>query len=381
MKNKILHAAYFTPVSRGWGLPILLWSAPGTAKTSTMRQLASSYNVPCEVLSPGERGEGAFGVVPVPQNTAGGMVLAYPAPAWAIDMGEAGLVLADELTTAPPAIQPAILGLSLDGRIGGYTLPKRVRVFAASNDVECSAAGYELPAPSANRFCHVKWSIDVSAVTDFFINGVSDSEKIDDIAEENRVLAAWPEARAKAAGIISAFLTRHPDLLHKMPQEGDPQRGKAWPSPRSWELALRALASASIHGLDEQETDTLCAGCVGESAWREFRDYQASLDLPDPALLLDGAITWAPDNRRLDKTAAVITSCVALVMPKDAAMRKERALKLWELLDTVGKAGARDITIAACQSLVRAALGFASPVAQRLLADMKLAGFSDAMRK
>ncbi len=378
-KHAIIHAAFFTPTSRGWGAPILLWAAPGTAKTSAARQFAASVRAPCEVLSPGERGEGAFGVVPVPSGERDDMSLVYPAPQWVRTMGAFGLVLADELTTAPPALQPAILGLALDGRIGGAALSQRVRVFAAANPVECSAAGYELPAPAANRFVHVQWSVDVAEVCAFLVGGsTGDLAHVDAIAEEKRVMTIWPEAHAKAAGLIAAFLTRHPDLLHKMPADGDPQRGKAWPSPRSWEMATRLLATGVVHALSEADTDTLCAGSVGETAWHEFRAYQASMDLPDPAEVLDGKIQWAPDAKRLDITAAVLSGCTALVAPKTAANRETRAAVLWALLDTVGNAGARDITIQPATVLVRSGLA-ADKMARKVLADQHMSGLATAL--
>ena len=83
--DQILKAMLFTPVCGGggkppgrWGLPIMFVGRPGTAKTSIIRSLTEQMGMQCEILSPAERGEGAFGVVPVPQDG----ILTYPMPDW-----------------------------------------------------------------------------------------------------------------------------------------------------------------------------------------------------------------------------------------------------------------------------------------------------------
>ena len=144
--DNILRAALFTPTGNGeWGLPMLAWSAPGMAKSAKIEDLAASCDLPCEVLSPGERGEGGFGVVPVPKYGADGRTpetLSYPAPDWTERFKEGrGIVFVDELTTAPPAVQPAMLGLVLRKRIGATVLPPGVRVIAAANPPEQAEIG------------------------------------------------------------------------------------------------------------------------------------------------------------------------------------------------------------------------------------------------
>ncbi len=189
----------------------------------------------------------------------------------------------------------------------------------------------------------------------------------------------WPKSRAKAAAQVSAFLTRRPDLLHVMPPEGDPNRGKAWPSPRSWEMAIWSLASAEIHALDETDRDILGSGCVGLSAWVEFTTYLATLDLPDPASLLDGKINWAPDTRRLDIVAVTLSACVALVTPKACDNRANRALALWVLLDQAGNAGARDLTVDPSIKLMQAGL-LSGNVANRVLSEGRISGLQAAIQ-
>ena len=53
----------------------------------------------------------------------------------------------------------------------------------------------------------------------------------------------------------------------------------------------------------------------------------------------------------MDRTAAVINSCTALILPKGAEKREERAEALWELLESVGSTGL-DVVVPAASALV-----------------------------
>ena len=63
---RLLHAILFTPTDDHgkWGIPALFWGEPGAAKTDILEALSAAWGMPSETLSPGERGEGAFGVTP-----------------------------------------------------------------------------------------------------------------------------------------------------------------------------------------------------------------------------------------------------------------------------------------------------------------------------
>jgi MoxR-like ATPase len=346
-----------------WGLPLILWGAPGTAKSATIVELARLYGLPCEVLTPGERGEGAFGVTPVPEQLPGnGTVLRYPPPEWienlrAEDGEERGIVFVDETNSAPPALQPALLGLIQERRIGGHQLGPRVRVLGAANPVSQSAGGWDLAAPVANRCGHVDWPAPSAEEWGAWLTGQAGAQEAgrDATVEEEMVLASWPEAWALAAGTVAAFLKTRSELLHKMPADGSPEQGRAWPSPRTWEYAARALASARVHKLGEEDESELVASFIGVAAAGELFTWILEADLPDPAALLDGAVTFAPDPRRLDRTEAVLSACAALVTPGKADKRQARASSLWTLCTLVA-GQAKDAVIPAAIALCRAGL-------------------------
>jgi MoxR-like ATPase len=389
MRTDILKAALFTPIAGGrWGLPFLLWGEPGVAKTAIIEELARAWGLPCETLSPGERGEGAFGVVPVPIKGPNGIVLAYPRPDWTEHVEPAGLVFVDEATTAPPALQPPLMGLLLARRIGGHTFGPRVRVVAAANPPELAAGGFDLAAPVANRVGHLQWdapTVDEHAA--FMMRGETGNGgvKLADpklaLDEEERVLKAWPDPWAKARGLETAFLRARPNLKNICPAAGDPKGSRGWPSDRSWENACRALASADAHGLGDVEKEVFVSSFVGEGVASELFAFAEANDLPDPAMVLDGKDKFVHSGARLDRTAALLNGCASLVTPSNAAKRKDRVEALWNLLaDLTGQNADLDILAPCAQALTKAGLhdrAAANKSLAKLFPILKAAGVSD----
>jgi MoxR-like ATPase len=375
VKDAIVKAALFTPTSRArWGLAVYLRGEPGAAKTSFLVEVGEAWGLDVEVLSPGERGEGAFGVVPVPERRSLGAraertVLTYPAPEWAerfLAPGARGLVVVDELPEAPHHVRPALLGLLADRRVGGVTLGPGVRVVAAGNDPDEVQSGYDLPAHVANRVGHVAWDPPTVAEHEAYMSrGFGPPPPVRDAGEEERrVLAAWPDAYAWAVQLESGFLRARPSLKNLLPggaaaqafeqergPDNKPVRPKCklrpsgpWPSDRSWEHATRSLASARVHGLSLVDREEFVGAFVSEPVAGEWFTWVERADLPDPAGVLDGRVAFVHDPARVDRTSAVFAGCVALVSDVRSDRRKERVRALWELIAEHGRRG-RDLDL------------------------------------
>jgi hypothetical protein len=330
-------------------------------------QLARSLNMAYYRLSPGEKGEGQFGVVPVPGADG---LLHYPAPDWVGSLGEGGILLFDEINTGGPALQAPMLGAVQLGVLGSHTFSPRVRILGAANEVADAAGGWDLAVALRNRFGHLDFEgLQVAEWTDWLLGArVSDSVTVlDAVAEERRVMEMWPGAIAKASGLVAGFIRRRPDLLHKKPKKGEATRG--WPSRRTWEYATVALASADVHGLSEIETDELTTGFLGAGAVVELAAWRTEADLPDPVALLDGKETFTHDVRRLDRTMAVLSSCASLCAPEKAQKRKERAGACWNLIRTVMKS-TTDVVVPAARVLVTSKLVAGIPEAKPVLAEI-----------
>jgi hypothetical protein len=271
--------------------------------------------------------------------------MTYPAPDW-IDLFEdsdgRGVVFCDELTTAEPSIQAAELGLINNRRIGGAQLPRGVRVIGAANDPNVAANGWALSAPLANRLGHKQyqnpteddWGAHMLAST-----GVDEkpTETFDAAQEEARVERRWPSAWAAAVGLVTTFHSRNRGNLHKMPEHGRPEAGRAWPSHRSWSRATAAIATGPIHNLSEAETLELVAAFIGDGATRALIEFKLKMNLPDPVDLLNGKATWEHDIDRVDRSMAVINTIAAyalsLKLDASSIATDKRIERMWKIIE------------------------------------------------
>ncbi|MEV0312069.1 AAA family ATPase [Nonomuraea fuscirosea] len=285
------------------GVPALLWGSPGTGKTSAVLSLAESLNWPIEVVIGSIREPSDFAGLPV---IADGTMRLAP-PAWAQRLATAGhgLLFLDELTTAPPAVQAAMLRVVLERTVGDLRLPDKVRIVAAANPPEEAADGWDLAAPLANRLVHLDWPVDGRRIA----RGLAIGFPRPPLSGFER--PASPEEVARARAVVAAFLEVRPTLAIQVPS-GD-AAGKGWPSPRSWEAAARLLAACRSAAASSEVLAVLVAGAVGEGAALEFLSWLERLDLPDPmAVLADPDAFELP--RRGDRAFAVLTSVVAVAV-------------------------------------------------------------------
>lgn len=385
MLLNILRALIFalTPGGR-WGLPVILWGKPGTGKTSLVEALGLQTSLHYYRLSPAERGEGQFGVVPVPHTDG---MLHYPPPSWSANLANGGLLFLDEINTAVPALQAPLLGLVQLRILGEHTFSPRTRIIGAANETQDAAGGWDLAPALANRFGHLDYEgLEASdwAVGLLGCFATDHGTPLDALKEEQRVLQAWPTADASARGLIAGFIQRRPELLHKQPGRADKLTSRAWPSRRSVEYASIALASAKVQGLTEAETDTLLGAFVGDPWVAEFAAWRAAADLPNPEELLDRKVAWAHDSRRLDRTLATLGACAALVVGDKTSRRQARADVIWQMLGAVIE-DAPDVAIPAARTLLVAKVTTNAKdmqkVLNRLLPILKASGIVDTAAK
>jgi MoxR-like ATPase len=333
--RNVLRAAFFTPGFGGrWGLPLLLIGDPGIGKTSMARSEARDAGLASEVLVGSVCDPTDFGGIPAPPSDGTGFAR-YLLPEWVKRVSEwadGGVLVLDELTCVPPAQQAAMLGLALDGALGGVRLDNRVRIIAACNPPEQAVGGGALPMPMANRFGHL-W-VQPASIDDWaaILRGDAYGVPSDASVTEADVLAVWDAAYQQAQALVVTFLRRRPELRQRTPKPGSADAEGAWASLRSWEFAMRALAGARIHGLTDGERDALIAGFVGQAPALEFVTWLRDADLPDAADVLDGKVQWSPSPMRPDRTQAVLASCVAVVRNDKTSLKVERGRRLWNIL-------------------------------------------------
>jgi MoxR-like ATPase len=318
-------------------IPVLLWGAPGTGKSSYILALGQALGLPVEVVIASIREPADFAGLPVIREAG---VIMEP-PAWARRLAQArkGVLFLDEISTAPPAVQAALLRVVLDRVVGDLPLPEGVAVVAAANPPEQAAGGWDLSAPLANRFCHLAWKLDPQAWVEGMLRGWP--------APAVPILPAdWEAGIPASRALVAAFIKARPHLLLQVPRE-EAEAGRAWPSPRSWDMAARLLAAADAAQAGEDTAASLVIGCVGEGAGLEFLAWRRDLDLPDPETVLA-----APEQFRVpgrgDQAFAVLTAVVAAAVRN---LDRGRWLAAWTVLARAAEQGAKDVAATAAKTL------------------------------
>jgi hypothetical protein len=321
------------------GVPVLLWGSPGTGKTSVVRALGEALGWPTEVVIGSIREPADFAGLPVVID--GAVQMAPPLWARRLAASDCGLLFLDELTTAPPAVQAAMLRVVLERVVGDLALPSGVRVVAAANPPEEAADGWQLSAPLANRLVHLDWPVDAKSVASGISMGFTPPPRFDgQQPTEAQTLAV------RAA--VGAFLEVRPALVLQVPAAAD-QAGRGWPSPRSWESVARLLAACDAVGASEDARMLLVIGAVGEGAGIEFLSWLANMDLPDPeAVLADPDGFELPE--RSDRAFAVLTAVAAVAIARGDGESWSAA---WRVVARVAEK-APDVATLAARSLAGA---------------------------
>jgi hypothetical protein len=299
-------------------VPVLLWGAPGTGKTSAIRAMADTMGLACETVIASIREPSDFAGLPV---VAGDSVRFAP-PRWAKRLAAAGtgVLFLDELSTAPPAVQAALLRVVLERTVGDLTLPADVAVVAAANPPEQAADGWDLSAPLANRLCHLVWETTPRSIADGLAGGWA-------APLVPALPAGWATAEQLNKGLVAAFLQVRPALAIAPPTNAT-EAGRGWPSPRTWEMAARLMTATDAAAASDQARSALVRGAVGDGAGVEFLAWLVEMDLPDPEEVLANPASFRLPERG-DRAYAALASIAAAVA---AQPTPERWTAGWQVL-------------------------------------------------
>ncbi|MBC9717365.1 AAA family ATPase [Streptomyces sp. TRM66268-LWL] len=323
-------------------LPVLLWGEPGIGKTAALTQLAEALELPLTTVIASVHEPSDFAGLPIIGEDPARQGVPMAPPDWAVRLVRAGkgLLFLDELSTAAPAVQAALLRVVLERRIGALQLPPGVRIVAAANPRSSAADGWELSAPLANRFVHLQWAHEQDVV----VRGLGGTwpratlPKLD----PRRLAESVDFARRAVCGLLAARAA----LVHQLPGN-ETRRGGAWPSPRSWDMTLRLVAFATAADASREVLSLLVRGAVGDGPGFELLASLDRMDLPDPEdLLADPAAAELPD--RGDLRQAVLDSVVAAVR---ARPERERWDAAWKLLVRALETGAPDLVVVPASTL------------------------------
>ncbi|KUN27810.1 AAA family ATPase [Streptomyces corchorusii] len=323
-------------------LPVLLWGEPGIGKTAALTQLAHSLGLPLTTVIASVHEPSDFSGLPIVGDDPAVRGVPMAPPQWAVELVRAGreLLFLDELSTATPAVQAALLRVVLERKVGALQLPRGVRIVAAANPRASAADGWELSPPLANRFVHLHWVHDPEVVVRG-LGGVWPRAELPRLVPER-----LPEAAAHARRAVCGFLRARPTLIHRLPST-ETRRGTAWPSPRSWDAALTLLAFGTAASVSREVLALLVRGAVGDGPGLELLAHLDRMDLPDPEpLLADPASAELPV--RGDLRQAALEAVVAAVGARPERQRWEAG---WAVLVRALETGAPDLLVAPAAAL------------------------------
>jgi hypothetical protein len=143
------------------------------------------------------------------------------------------------------------------------------------------------------------------------------------------------------------FLRSRPELLSSIPTDLT-QRGRAWPSPRSWEQVIRLSAAADAAGAPRSVRATLVAAMVGDAPATEFARFEQLRDLPDPELLLR-----RPDKLLVDMRSDLLLATLGAIVTAVAGVPTfERWTAAWDILERLCDSDRGDLAAMTATELV-----------------------------
>lgn len=209
--------------------------------------------------------------------------------------GEA-IILLDELSSAPPAVQAAALQLVLDRRVGTYELPKGVSIVAAGNRSEDNSVIYSMPTPLRNRFAHFTIVCDYKSWEKWAIN------------------------RGKIHSSVVGFLKAHKQNLNRFNPKNKMEY--AFATPRAWEFVSNVLWSLSdengrVNGKMKKLLSNSVGSLVGNAVAAEFMTvFELVGKLPNATDILEGKI------KKFDFEDVSSSACYSLIINLCHTMRE-----------------------------------------------------------
>lgn len=267
----------FLGAQNGSHTPVMLWGPPGVGKSDLITQIGERNNIPVIDIRLSQMEPSDLRGIPFREKNS----VEWAIPSMLPDAkkhGAQGILFLDEITSAVPSVSAAAYQLILDRKLGEYKVPDGWAIFAAGNRQGDRGVTYTMPSPLANRFSH--YEVDIN---------------LDD-------WVSWAYKNNIDEKII-AFLRFRPELLFDFDPAHNPV---AFPTPRSWQFAHKALLKFSN---SPQILLGSLQACVGPAAGIELKAFIDSVDqMPDLDAILTGEDIKAP--KEIDLQYAVASALV-----------------------------------------------------------------------
>lgn len=324
--------------------PVLIMGSPGVGKTTIVGDVARELGRKCWVLIASTYESVDFGGLPKDNGEAFDRI---PCRQILEASKEPGILFFDEITTASPQVQAALLRGILERVFGDVRLHPDTVIVAAANPVDQAPGGYEMAPPLTGRFSIYDFAPKLPEVQGYFNRLGNEDSQLRELALD--LAATWEHA---------------PDLLQLDPPQAAINEGAKWASPRDWDRALNVWATCPTAGDDLAYQ--LLAGSVGEHAAAGFMGIRklrvhlpgigeivkdpAGVKVPDDPTYQVGAIgllanvasqdcysAWIYAARLRDEIGAAAARALLSRKRHGAAKRKQLGnLALTKLLGRIG---------------------------------------------
>jgi hypothetical protein len=153
---------------------------------------------------------------------------------------------------------------------------------------------------------------------------------------------------ASMRGLVAGFLRARGGQLSSVPKDAS-SRGRAFPTPRTWDYAARLAALSRGCQLSPEVTRLLVHGAIGAATGHEFLAFLSALDLPDPEWLLDCRGAGQFVGMRADRVHVALQSVLAAYSTNPGPDR-------WTAAMAVCVSAATDVGVDPAVPVVRALL-------------------------
>ena len=361
-----------------WGIVANFIGGSGVGKSARITEISNALGMPCFTIFSATKTPEHIGGFPA--NTEQGFMLrcALPQVLYAIDAQRAVIFL-DEISTAPPAVQAALLSFVNERTVGEYSLPVQTRIVMAMNPAEVAANGHDLEIPMANRIAHFKYTPPtIQQWADYLIgNSTLNLPSIKN--GEDLVKSRWLDQFPQVAGLARTFMesnsgqyavkvsdeegkdsTEQHNKLYDQPDPSDPRAAGPWPSHRTWYWAMHGVVAARCLDMPPTVETDIVEALVGDGLAIEWATFVKKMDIPRP----EDVLTKGWDiPKRMDLVQVVLNACSTYVVNiPDKTAQVGYAVACWELLGGAIKSkGYADISVEPVQRLIHAGLDTTCP--------------------